>query len=94
MWQGLHNSRVLLIANGVGMTTPEDDPRTLKSWEDAFGYPIPTVRNIERRLRANVEEGRERLRGVVGYGVPRILGCIATGADTLHRHAGAVTETF
>ena len=51
------------------MTTPEDDPRLLQSWEDAFSYPIPIVRGMERRLRANVEEGRERLRGVVGYDV-------------------------
>lgn len=49
------------------MTTAEDDPRLLQSWEDAFNYPIPIVRGMERRLRANVEEGRERLRGVVGY---------------------------
>ena len=43
------------------------DPRELKDWEDAFRYPVPAVRILEKKLRGGLEEGRERLRGVVGY---------------------------
>jgi hypothetical protein len=60
-------------------TTP--DPRTLQHWEDAFRYPIPAVRILEKKLRGGLEEGRERLRGVVGSSYRELLGTARTIVD-------------
>jgi len=49
------------------MTTQAPDPRGFKSWEDAFQYPIPTVRGFEQQLRSNASEDREKLRTLVGF---------------------------
>lgn len=48
------------------MATAAPDPKTFQKWEDAFQYPIPTVRALEKKLRAGATETQERLRGVVG----------------------------
>lgn len=48
------------------MATEAPDPRTFKSWEDAFQYPIPVVRKVEQQLRSNAGENREKLRSLVG----------------------------
>ena len=42
------------------------DAKALQSWEDAFQHPIPMVRRLEKRLRADIEENREKLRTLVG----------------------------
>lgn len=48
------------------MANEAPDPRTFKSWEDAFQYPIPVVRKLEQQLRSNADENREKLRSLVG----------------------------
>jgi hypothetical protein len=50
----------------MAMTTDAPDPRAFQSWEDAFQYPIPTVRKLEQQLRANADDNREKLRSLVG----------------------------
>lgn len=49
------------------MTNEVPDPRTFQSWEDAFQYPIPTVRKLEQQLRTTADDNREKLRSLVGY---------------------------
>jgi hypothetical protein len=48
------------------MAAEPTSAKALQSWEDAFQYPIPVVRKLEKRLRADVEENREKLRTLVG----------------------------
>jgi conserved oligomeric Golgi complex subunit 1 len=48
------------------MTAEAPDPRTFKTWQDAFQYPVPIVRKLELQLRSNVNENREKLRTLVG----------------------------
>jgi hypothetical protein len=48
------------------MATEAPDPRTFKTWEDAFQYPVPVVRKLEQQLRNNANENREKLRSLVG----------------------------
>ena len=43
------------------------DPKTFKSWEDAFQYPVTTVRGLEKQLRSELDTNREKLRTLVGY---------------------------
>lgn len=42
------------------------DPQSLSSWEDAFQYPIPTVRRVEQELRRDIASNKEKLRALVG----------------------------
>lgn len=42
------------------------DPKMLGSWEEAFKYPVATVRGMERQLRSELNSNRERLRSLVG----------------------------
>ena len=48
------------------MSMEAPDPRSLEHWEDAFQYPIPTVRGMEKKLRSNVVENQDKLRNLVG----------------------------
>ncbi|PGH17254.1 hypothetical protein AJ80_04896 [Polytolypa hystricis UAMH7299] len=48
------------------MATDVPDAQTLKSWEEAFQYPIPTVRRVEQELRRDIASNREKLRSLVG----------------------------
>lgn len=52
------------------MASEAPDPRTFQSWEDAFQYPIPTVRKLEQQLRTTADDNREKLRSLVGYTQP------------------------
>ncbi len=52
------------------MGTEAPDPRTFKTWDDAFQYPIPVVRKLSHQLRNNVSENREKLRSLVGFVIP------------------------
>lgn len=52
-------------AGAMAADTP--DAITLNSWEDAFKYPIPTVRRLEQELRRDAESNRDKLRSLVGY---------------------------
>lgn len=38
----------------------------MKTWEDAFQYPIPTVRRVEQELRRDIASNKEKLRALVG----------------------------
>ena len=49
------------------MTSEAPDPKTFKSWEEAFQFPLPAVRGMERQLRRDIESNREKLRSLVGY---------------------------
>lgn len=48
------------------MATDVPDSRSLSSWEEAFQYPIPTVRRVEQELRRDIASNREKLRSLVG----------------------------
>jgi hypothetical protein len=56
----------LVIRVTRAMATEAPDPRTFRSWEDAFQYPIPVVRKLEQQLRTNADDNREKLRSLVG----------------------------
>ena len=49
------------------MTPEAPDTSSLKSWQDAFQYPIPTVRRVEQELRRDIASNKEKLRALVGY---------------------------
>lgn len=42
------------------------DPRSFTTWSQAFDYPIPTTRQLERRLRADAATSSSKLRDLVG----------------------------
>jgi hypothetical protein len=48
------------------MAPEAPDPRSLKTWKDAFQYPIPTVRRVEQELRRDIASNKEKLRALVG----------------------------
>ncbi|KAL4872066.1 hypothetical protein BDV12DRAFT_5931 [Aspergillus spectabilis] len=48
------------------MTSDGFDLQSLKSWQDAFQYPIPTVRRVEQELRRDITSNKEKLRALVG----------------------------
>lgn len=48
------------------MAAEAPDPKAFGSWEEAFGYPIPAVRAMERELRRDIDSDREKLRTLVG----------------------------
>ena len=50
------------------MAAEAPDPKTFGSWEEAFQYPIPAVRGMERQLRRDIDSNGEKLRTLVGYG--------------------------
>lgn len=49
------------------MSAEAPDPKTFGSWEEAFQYPVPAVRGMERQLRRDIDSNREKLRTLVGY---------------------------
>jgi hypothetical protein len=51
----------------VTMSAELPDTRSFQTWEDAFQYPLPIVRGIEKKLRQEVEGNQEKLRSLVGY---------------------------
>ncbi|ORY10546.1 hypothetical protein BCR34DRAFT_346800 [Clohesyomyces aquaticus] len=63
------------------MATEAPDPRTFKSWEDAFQFPIPVVRKLEKQLRSNAGENREKLRSLVGASYRDLLDTAETIID-------------
>ncbi|KAI9882546.1 MAG: hypothetical protein M1823_005706 [Watsoniomyces obsoletus] len=56
------------------MTTPAVDAKSLKTWEDAFQYPIPAVRRMEQQLRREHAGNAEKLRQLVGASYRDLLG--------------------
>jgi hypothetical protein len=63
------------------MATEAPDPRSFKTWEDAFQYPIPVVRKLEQQLRSNASENREKLRSLVGASYRDLLDTAETIID-------------
>ena len=64
------------------------DPQSLNSWQDAFQYPIPTVRRVEQELRRDIASNKEKLRALVGYDskcqsdhTPRLIHSAYPGRD-------------
>ncbi|KAB8416327.1 hypothetical protein FH972_024847 [Carpinus fangiana] len=47
-------------------TSSAPDPRTFTAWTEAFTYPIPTTRQLERRLRTDATAASTKLRDLVG----------------------------
>jgi hypothetical protein len=54
------------LAYPASMAPEAPDPQSLKSWHDAFQYPIPTVRRVEQELRRDISSNKEKLRALVG----------------------------
>ena len=48
------------------MAVEAPDPKMFASWEEAFEFPVPTVRAMEKQLRRDVDSNREKLRTLVG----------------------------
>lgn len=48
------------------MAPQQAELRDLKTWQDAFQYPIPTVRRVEQDLRRDIANNKEKLRALVG----------------------------
>ncbi|KAL9122169.1 MAG: hypothetical protein Q9187_001270 [Circinaria calcarea] len=60
------------------MAVEAPDPKTFSSWEDAFQYPVPTVRRMEQQLRNDIAGNREKLRTLVGASYRELLGTAET----------------
>ncbi|KAL2039107.1 hypothetical protein N7G274_008156 [Stereocaulon virgatum] len=56
------------------MASEAPDPKTFESWEEAFQFPIPAVRGMERQLRRDIDSNREKLRTLVGASYRDLLG--------------------
>ena len=48
------------------MVAKPPDRESLKTWDDAFQHPIPTVRQLEKQLRSELANDQEKLRVLVG----------------------------
>ncbi|KAJ5822743.1 hypothetical protein N7447_005083 [Penicillium robsamsonii] len=60
------------------MAPEAPDPQSLKSWHDAFQYPIPTVRRVEQELRRDIASNKEKLRALVGTRYRDLVGTAET----------------
>ncbi|KAL4905327.1 hypothetical protein BDW74DRAFT_153437 [Aspergillus multicolor] len=60
------------------MASDGPDPQSLKSWQDAFQYPIPTVRRVEQELRRDIASNKEKLRALVGTRYRELVGTAET----------------
>ncbi|KAI1833243.1 hypothetical protein DTO006G1_9656 [Penicillium roqueforti] len=60
------------------MAPEAPDPSSLKSWHDAFQYPIPTVRRVEQELRRDIASNKEKLRALVGTRYRDLVGTAET----------------
>ncbi|CUS08635.1 unnamed protein product [Tuber aestivum] len=49
------------------MAAAPPDVKSLKKWEDAFQYPTPQVRQLERQLQTELSSNKMKLRGLVGF---------------------------
>jgi len=69
------------------MATDGPDPRDFRSWEEAFQYPVPTIRGMERQLRRDIESNREKLRTLVGYAKTFSSGPLSNNKAPIYRTA-------
>lgn len=82
-----------LVAGRAKSMAVAPDPKTFASWEEAFEYPIPAVRGMERQLRRDIDSNHERLRTLVGYNPTieaptKLYEIIMTPADTFRTLQG------
>lgn len=80
------------------MSTSPIDPATINTWEDAFQHPIPSVRVLERQLRADLQTNKEKLRGLVGESYRDLLQTahriidMDTAATQMEQHLGEASR--
>ncbi|PGH00687.1 hypothetical protein GX51_05673 [Blastomyces parvus] len=60
------------------MATDVPDAYSLKSWQEAFQHPIPTVRRVEQELRRDISSNKDKLRSLVGMRYRELLGTAQT----------------
>ncbi|KAL2855434.1 hypothetical protein BJY01DRAFT_204131 [Aspergillus pseudoustus] len=60
------------------MASDGPDPQSLKTWQDAFQYPIPSVRRVEQELRRDITSNKEKLRALVGTRYRELVGTAET----------------
>ncbi|KAI9837150.1 MAG: hypothetical protein M1838_004895 [Thelocarpon superellum] len=56
------------------MATDAPDPKTFKTWDEAFQFPVPATRRMEQQLRGELTTNREKLRSLVGASYRDLLG--------------------
>lgn len=56
-----------ILVKSLIMAAEAPDPKAFGSCEEAFQFPVSTVRAMEGQLRRNIDLNRERLRSLVGY---------------------------
>ncbi|KAI9838458.1 MAG: hypothetical protein M1837_002480 [Sclerophora amabilis] len=56
------------------MSLEGPDPKSFKTWDEAFQYPIPAVRRMEQQLQGDLAANRDRLRTLVGASYRDLLG--------------------
>ncbi|KAI9934057.1 hypothetical protein MW887_005130 [Aspergillus wentii] len=66
------------------MASEAPEPQSLKSWQDSFQYPIPTVRRVEQELRRDIASNKERLRALVGTRYRELVGTAETIVSMNH----------
>ncbi|RAL08314.1 uncharacterized protein BO97DRAFT_398356 [Aspergillus homomorphus CBS 101889] len=75
------------------MASDGPDPQSLESWQDAFQYPIPTVRRVEQELRRDIASNKEKLRALVGTRYRELVGT-AEKIVSMNREMGEVDSTL
>ncbi|KAL4803314.1 hypothetical protein BDV18DRAFT_145618 [Aspergillus unguis] len=75
------------------MASDGPDPQSLKTWQDAFQYPIPTVRRVEQELRRDIASNKEKLRALVGTRYRELVGTAET-IVTMNRSMQDVDSTL
>ncbi|KAM5475171.1 hypothetical protein MauCBS54593_001647 [Microsporum audouinii] len=75
------------------MAAETPDALTLNSWEEAFKYPIPTVRRLQQELHRDAESNRDKLRSLVGIKYRDLLGTAETIVD-MNTHIQQVESTL
>jgi hypothetical protein len=65
----VHLTRHIFVSPvpSAAMTSEAFDLAALKSWQEAFEYPLGTTRQIEHGLRVEIANNKDRLRTLVGY---------------------------
>jgi len=63
------------MLRNASISTQSIDPREIDKWETAFEkHPIPTIRTLEVQLRTTINDGREKVRSLVGSSYRELLG--------------------
>src|ERR1700761_8470135 len=56
------------------MAADSIDPKSFKGWDEAFQYPVVSIRKFEQTLRNHAEDNRRKLRTIVGASYRDLLG--------------------